>query len=179
MQGRTINLGAQLPWHHGAFLRVQYSVSAIFVCIAVSHQSLSCTNTRSRAFLWHQHSTVFKAGAGAGIYLGSQVKGGYSFPRAAWMSVCIRPLHLDAVRCPGEPGWVQLSCGRRARRGDSLPRRRRSSSSPSPSPCFPGSSRPPRPKGSRSVCCIPGAAGEPAPARRSRRCRATGRSRQR
>lgn len=28
------------------------------------------------------------------------------------MSVCIRPLHLDAVRCPGEPGWVQLSCGR-------------------------------------------------------------------
>lgn len=25
------------------------------------------------------------------------------------MSVRIRPLHLDAVRCPGEPGWVQLS----------------------------------------------------------------------
>lgn len=25
------------------------------------------------------------------------------------MSVCIRPLHLDAVRCPGAPGWVQLS----------------------------------------------------------------------
>ncbi|XP_032978355.1 nucleus accumbens-associated protein 2 isoform X2 [Rhinolophus ferrumequinum] len=73
------------------------------------------------------------------------------------MSVCIRPLHLDAVRCPGEPGWVQLSCGRPAQRGDSLP--------PSPSPLLPssssspGSSRPPHPKGSRSVCCIPGAAG--------------------
>lgn len=73
------------------------------------------------------------------------------------MSVCIRPLHLDAVRCPGEPGWVQLSCGRPAQRGDSLP--------PSPSPLLPssssspGSSSPPHPKGSRSVCCIPGAAG--------------------
>jgi len=37
------------------------------------------------------------------------------------MSVCIRPLHLDAVRCPGEPGWVQLSRGPAPRRASCPP----------------------------------------------------------
>ena len=67
------------------------------VCLVPTPGAAHSSGTSAPLFL--------KPGLGAGIYFGSQIKGSYSFPGAAWMPVCIRPLHLDAVRCPGEPGW--------------------------------------------------------------------------
>ncbi|CAN0517128.1 unnamed protein product [Rangifer tarandus platyrhynchus] len=83
------------------------------------------------------------------------------------MSVCIRPLHLDAVRCPGEPGWVQLSRG---------PAPRRDSRPPAPLLLLSRLLSPSPPQGlplrllhSRSSWWLraAGRAGEPAPARPS------------
>lgn len=85
MQNCTINFQAvSVAVAPRSVSRVQYGISAIFVCIAVSHQkSVLYQHPEPCIPLAPTLHCFLKPGLGAGIYFGSQIKGGYSFPRAA------------------------------------------------------------------------------------------------
>lgn len=177
MQNCTINSQA-VSVAAAPRVRLQYSVSAIFVCIAVSHQKSVLYQHPEPCIPLARQATGFKAGLGAGLGSGSQIKGGYSSPSC----LDVRPHPASSFRCCALPGRAGLGAAEPAAQPARL--------CPLPLPLLPAP-HPPHPKGSRSVCCIPGAAGGcghrrpargracPFPCRLSGRCGAPGGSGQR